>query len=133
MARHIRSSDLNLDKKACKKLRQRIRKIKDRKIVDRLRVVLYKAEGHSHKDIASLLQIGINQVTKILKRYLDGGIEAQIAPFMALRFGVQTKPDRVMGGLGFNYGGVHFDYALINHSVLPATHQFAISYRFGRD
>jgi hypothetical protein len=64
---------------------------------------------------------------------LDGGIEAQIASFVALRFGVQTKPDRVMGGLGFNYGGVHFDYALITHSVLPLTHQFAISYRFGRD
>lgn len=76
MARHIRPSDLNLDKKTCKKLRRRIRKIKDRKIADRLRVVLYKAEGHSHKDIAGLLQIGINQVTKILNRYLEGGIEA---------------------------------------------------------
>lgn len=76
MARHIRLSDLGLDKKACRKLRQRIRKVKARKIADRLRVVLYKAEGYSHKDIAGLLQIGINQVTKILKRYLEGGIEA---------------------------------------------------------
>jgi hypothetical protein len=64
---------------------------------------------------------------------VDGGIEAQIAPFMALRFGVQTKPDRVMGGFGFNYQGIHLDYALINHTVLPLTHQFAVSYRFGRD
>ena len=55
MARHVRPSDLNLDKKARKKLRQRIREIKDRKIADRLRVVLYKAEGYSHKDIAGLL------------------------------------------------------------------------------
>ena len=76
MSRHIRLSDLNLDKRARKKLRQQIRKTKDRKIADRLRVVLYKAEGHSHKGIADLLQIGINQVTKILKRYLEGGIEA---------------------------------------------------------
>jgi transposase len=75
MARHIRSSDLNLDKKTCKKLRQRIRKTRDRKIADRLRVVLYKAEGYSHKGIAGLLQIGINQVTKILKCYLKSGLE----------------------------------------------------------
>lgn len=52
MARHIRSSDLNLDKKARKKLRQWIRKTKDRKIADRLRVVLYKAEGYSHKSLS---------------------------------------------------------------------------------
>ena len=64
---------------------------------------------------------------------VDGGIEAQIAPFMALRFGIQTKPDRVMGGVGFNYQGIHLDYALVNHSVLPLTHQFGISYRFQRD
>jgi transposase len=76
MARHIRPADLNLGKKARKKLRQQIRKTKDRKIADRLRVVLYKAEGYSHKDIAGLLQIGINQVTKILQRYLAGGLEA---------------------------------------------------------
>jgi len=76
MACHIRSSDLNLDRKARKKLRNRIRKTKDRKMADRLRVVLYKAEGYRHKDIAALLQMGINQVTKILRRYLEGGEEA---------------------------------------------------------
>jgi hypothetical protein len=64
---------------------------------------------------------------------MNGGMEAQIVPFMALRFGVQTKPDRLMGGVGLNYRGVSFDYALINHSVLPLTHQLSISYRFGRD
>jgi DNA-directed RNA polymerase specialized sigma24 family protein len=67
------SADLNLDKKVRKRLRNRIRKTKDRKTADRLRVVLYKAEGYRHKDIAALLQMGINQVTKILRRYLEGG------------------------------------------------------------
>jgi hypothetical protein len=62
---------------------------------------------------------------------MNGGIEAAIVSFMALRFGVQTKPDRLMGGVGFNYQGVHLDYALINHSVLPLTHQLSVSYRFG--
>jgi hypothetical protein len=62
---------------------------------------------------------------------MNGGMEAQIVSFMALRFGVQTKPDRLMGGVGFNYQGVYLDYALINHSVLPLTHHLSISYRFG--
>lgn len=62
---------------------------------------------------------------------MNGGLEAEIVSFMALRFGVQTKPDRLMGGVGFNYQGVHLDYALVNHSVLPLTHQLAVSYRFG--
>ena len=64
---------------------------------------------------------------------MDGGIEAHIVPFMVLRFGVQTKPDRLTGGVGFNYQGAHFDYALVNHSALPLTHQMSISYHFGGD
>jgi len=62
---------------------------------------------------------------------MNGGLEASIVSFMALRFGIQTKPDRLMGGVGFNYQGIHLDYALINHSVLPLTHQLSIAYRFG--
>ena len=81
---------------------------------------------------------GVVTVFDLAKKFgqdtqMEGGIEAQIVPFMALRFGVQTKPERVMGGVGFNYQGVHFDYALLSHSVLPLTHQFAISYYFGGD
>jgi hypothetical protein len=79
---------------------------------------------------------GVVTVVDLAKKFgqdtqINGGMEAHIVPFLALRFGVQTKPDRLMGGVGFNYQGVHLDYALINHSVLPLTHQFAISYRFG--
>jgi hypothetical protein len=81
---------------------------------------------------------GVVTVLDLTKKFgqetqMNGGLEAQIVPFMALRFGVQTKPDRVMGGAGFQYRGIHLDYALINHSVLPLTHQMSISYRFGGD
>lgn len=55
---------------------KRIRQIKDRKIADRLRVILYKADGHKHHVIAHLLQMSINDVTKYLRLYLHGGIEA---------------------------------------------------------
>lgn len=79
---------------------------------------------------------GVVTVLDLNKRFghdtqMNGGLEARVAPFAAVRFGVQTKPDRLMGGVGFNYQGVYLDYALTNHSVLPLTHQFSISYRFG--
>ncbi|MCK4272832.1 hypothetical protein KAX22_09285 [bacterium] len=79
---------------------------------------------------------GVVTALDLAKRFgedtrVNGGIEARIVPFMTLRFGVQTKPDRLMGGVGFKYQGIHFDYALINHTVLPLTHQMSISYHFG--
>ena len=76
MGRHIRSDMLKLDKKARQELRRQIRKTKNRKFADRLRVVLLKSEGYRHHQIAKLLQMGINQVTETLKRYLKGGLEA---------------------------------------------------------
>lgn len=74
MARHIRVAEMNRDEEAREDLRQLIRRTEKRKYADRLRVVLYKAEGYRHQDIAMLLQLGINQVTKILRRYLEDGV-----------------------------------------------------------
>ena len=68
------------DDEVQKELKTKIRESKDRKIADRLRVVLYKIEGYSNKYIAKLLQIGRNQVTKILQRYRRGGAEALLKP-----------------------------------------------------
>ena len=76
MSRQIRSDQINLDKKTRQALRKQIRQTKERKVADRLRVVLFKAEGQTHQKIAALLQMGINKVTRILKRYLAGGLEA---------------------------------------------------------
>lgn len=76
MIRYIRSQDIKLSREERKDLRKQIRKTKERKIADRLRVVLYKAEGATHKEIARRLQMGINQVTKMLKRYLESGLDA---------------------------------------------------------
>ena len=63
------------DDEVQKKLKAKIKESKERKIADRLRVVLYKIEGYTNKYIAKLLQIGRNQVTKILQRYRQRGIE----------------------------------------------------------
>src|SRR5512137_1423254 len=59
-----------------KELEKLIRQTKERKQADRLRVILYKAEGHSHKFIAQLLQLGRNQITKLFSRYRQGGLQA---------------------------------------------------------
>jgi transposase len=67
---------INLDKQARQDLEQQIRKTKDRKTADRFRVILYKADRHSHREIAQRLQMGRNQVTKIVQRYRAGGLGA---------------------------------------------------------
>ena len=77
MRRQIR--DIELDKKSRHELRKMIHKAKDRRTADRLRVILYKAEGYTHEQIAHLLQMGINQVTKVLNQYLDDGLESVLA------------------------------------------------------
>jgi transposase len=67
---------ITLTKEERKEIGRRIRKAKDRKTADRLRVVLYKADGYQHHVIAHLLQISINVVSQCLQRYLAGGLEA---------------------------------------------------------
>lgn len=69
-----------LTKEGRKDLEKQIRQTKNRKMADRLRVILYKADGYTNKVIAKLLQMGRNQITKLLQRYGRGGIEALLEP-----------------------------------------------------
>jgi len=71
---------LSLDKQARQEIEGQIRKTHERKIADRLRVILYRAEGYAIKFIAKLLQMGRNHVTEILQRYRDGGLAAVLRP-----------------------------------------------------
>lgn len=70
---HI-STKINSSDEAQPPIEKQIRHIKDRKKADRLRVVLYKGQGHSIKFIAKLLQLSRNQVSKILQRFNRGGL-----------------------------------------------------------
>jgi len=70
---------ISLDQESRQKLEKQIRQTKQRKVADRLRVILYKADGHANKVIAKLLQIGRNQVSKVLQRYRQGGLPALLA------------------------------------------------------
>ena len=74
------SPKITLTKEQYTEVEDRIRKAKERKLADRLRVVLYKADGHSHKFIAKLVQLGRNQVTKLLRRFNQGGVSALLQP-----------------------------------------------------
>ena len=74
------SPKITLTQEQSTELEERIRKTKERKKADRRRVILYKAEGHSHKFIAKLVQLGRNQVSKLLQRFNQGGVTALLQP-----------------------------------------------------
>jgi transposase len=74
MSKQIRQ--ITLTKAERRELRQLIRQTKGRKASDRLRIILFKAEGFSHREIANLLQVSINVVTQCLQRYDADGLEA---------------------------------------------------------
>ncbi len=65
---------IDLDKQVRQELVEQIRHTKERKRADRLRVLLYKAEGLSHREIAQGLQMGRTQVSRIIQRYQQGGV-----------------------------------------------------------
>ncbi len=68
--------NIHLTNKMVKILKKKIRLAKDKKTADRLRVVWFKSQECSHNQISKLLGIGINQVTKYLRTYLESGLEA---------------------------------------------------------
>lgn len=64
------------------------------------------------------------------KTQYRAGIEYRIAPWLILRTGVNTEPNRIGFGFGLEKFGAMIDYAYISHPVLPETHQFSLGYRF---
>ena len=77
------STAISLTPDRRRELEEQIRQTKERKVADRMRVILYKAEGHSHKFIANLLQMGRNQVTHLLQGFNQGGLPALLQPNQA--------------------------------------------------
>jgi len=74
MGQHIR---ITLTSEQRADIEARIRATSDRAIADRLRAILYKADGYSHQEIAYLLQLkSINTVTNWLRIYDQQGLEA---------------------------------------------------------
>jgi len=74
MGQHIR---ITLTPEERAEIEARIRATPERKIADRFRAVLYKADGRSHQEIADLLQIqSVNTITTWLHVYVERGLEA---------------------------------------------------------
>ncbi len=75
MKRRRQTRKITLTEKERQELLKRIRQTKDRRVADRMRVILLKAEGYKHHVIAHLLQMHINTVSECVKRFLAGGFE----------------------------------------------------------
>lgn len=58
------------------------------------------------------------------------GQEFTLSEYLMLRAGIQTEPVRFSGGITISYSGFNIDYAIIQHSELPFTHQIALGYVF---
>lgn len=63
---------------------------------------------------------------------LQGGFEYLPAPWLALRLGAGTDPNRFSAGMGINFFGFQLDYSFVNHPVLPETHKFGLTYLFNK-
>ena len=58
------------------------------------------------------------------------GMQFDVAEFLGLRFGFQTHPNSLTGGLSVGVKPVEVDYSYSSHSVLPGTHHVALGARF---
>jgi transposase len=74
-----RTVKIKLSASARQEIVKAIQQQPERKVADRLRVVLYKADGHTNQTIAALLQMSRTQVKKVLSRYECGGMNALLA------------------------------------------------------
>jgi hypothetical protein len=61
------------------------------------------------------------------------GLEYKIMPWLAVRTGLDTEPNRVAFGFGIEKWGILADYAYISHPILPETHQFSLGYTFRKN
>lgn len=55
------------------------------------------------------------------------GIEANPVEFIALRIGISTAPSRFHAGTGISYKAVSFQYSIMTHQELGATHSIGLS------
>lgn len=63
---------------------------------------------------------------------LHAGVEFGVLEILDLRVGLETDPNKVTGGFGFEVRGILLDYGFsTGGGVLESTHQFALGYRFG--
>jgi hypothetical protein len=58
------------------------------------------------------------------------GMQFDVTEFMGLRFGFETQPNSLTGGITVGVDPLEVDYSYSSHSVLPGTHHVALGARF---
>jgi hypothetical protein len=58
------------------------------------------------------------------------GMQFEVTDYFGMRFGFQTKPNSLTGGLSVGVAPMEVDYSYSSHPVLPGTHHVAIGARF---
>lgn len=87
--------------------------------------------GAAYRPVTGLMTTLNFDKTVGFDTFLEGGFEFEPAPWLALRVGASTSPNRFSAGFGINYHGIHLDYSFRNHPVLPETHKIGLMYQFG--
>jgi hypothetical protein len=58
------------------------------------------------------------------------GMEFVVTEFLSMRFGFETQPNSLTGGLTVGVKPLEVDYSYSSHSVLPGTHHVALGAKF---
>jgi len=66
------------------------------------------------------------------KTQYRAGIEYQVVPWLILRTGINTEPNRIGFGFGITKFNFTINYAYVSHPVLPETHQFSIGFKLAK-
>ena len=88
--------------------------------------------GAAYRPVTGLITTLSFDKTVGFDTQLQGGFEYLPAPWLALRLGAGTDPNRFSAGIGLNFFGFQLDYSFVNHPVLPETHKFGLTYLFNK-
>ena len=64
---------------------------------------------------------------------LKFGLEYNLIKYFSIRTGFANEPSKYSAGIGINYSGFRFNYAIYTHQELGITHQFDLIYCLNSD
>lgn len=88
--------------------------------------------GAAYRPVSGLLTTLAFDKTLGFDTQIQGGFEYLPAPWLALRLGAGTDPNRFSAGIGLHFFDFQLDYSFVNHPVLPETQKFGLTYLFNQ-
>ena len=61
---------------------------------------------------------------------VKGGFQYSLNDLIIFRMGAQSNPNRFGGGIELKVADIGISYSLLNHPVLPLTHQFGLTFAY---